>query len=90
MPIFADDYPVNLQTLASFKELNRQLKQRNIPMTVTERRFRPNILVSGDLTYGQANLILWKTGSQLGHPKEPKELGMHSYFLHYLFVVLGY
>ena len=47
VPIYADEYPVNLQTLPSLGELNRRLKARQIPMTVPERQFRPNILVSG-------------------------------------------
>ena len=37
-------------------ELNRQLKYRNIPLTVTERQLRPNIVVSGDKLSSWANL----------------------------------
>jgi uncharacterized protein YcbX len=47
VPIFADEYPVQLQTLASLNEVNKQLQQRDIPMTVSAGNFRPNIFVSG-------------------------------------------
>ena len=47
VPLFADEYPVNLQTISSLEDVNRRLEARQIQMNIGERQFRPNILASG-------------------------------------------
>jgi len=47
---FADGFPMLLITEASLKDLNTRLKQ-----PVSMRRFRPNLVVDGDLPYAEDN-----------------------------------
>ena len=47
VPLFADEYPVNLQTISSLEDVNKRLEARKIQMNIGERQFRPNILASG-------------------------------------------
>ena len=46
-PYFADGFPYMMMTQPSLDELNRKLEEEGVDLKVEERRFRPNILVSG-------------------------------------------
>jgi uncharacterized protein YcbX len=52
--LYADEYPVNLQTISSLEDVNKRLESRQVKMNIGERQFRPNILASG----GQNNYLV--------------------------------
>jgi uncharacterized protein YcbX len=45
VPIFADDYPVNIQTQSSLNEINKKIGKEN---RIKVEHFRPNIFVAGN------------------------------------------
>ena len=57
VPLYADGFGYLLLAEESVKQLNKRLKENNVPDLVVERtRFRPNIYVTGILCCDKENV----------------------------------
>ena len=64
IPLYADGFGYLLLAENSINELNKRLKQNGVnDLEVEETRFRPNIYITGDMSYQCSSYILKLIGT---------------------------